>query len=102
MFVFVYSVTDPKKWKAIAGRHKKTGTEANNQERILSKIIKFPNPTNNILDRDVALIKFEKPMTLNKYVTPVCLPTREPNERDVCIVVGWGETQGSFFFIFCF
>ena len=57
-------------------------------------IIPFPRKSGNILDKDIALIKFDQPMVINQYVTPVCLPTREPKEKDYCVVVGWGEVQG--------
>jgi hypothetical protein len=52
------SYDDPAKWQAIAGRHKKEGIEANNQVRNIIKIIKFPNPSRNILDKDMTLVKY--------------------------------------------
>jgi hypothetical protein len=87
---------DPAKWQAIAGRHKKEGIEANNQVRNIIKIIKFPNPSSNILDKDMTLVKFDKPLEINTYVSPICLPTREPKVDDFCEVVGWGETRGGY------
>ncbi|CAC5380539.1 ST14 [Mytilus coruscus] len=89
------SSENPKDWKAIGGRHSKDTNEANNQPRNIIKIVKFPNPGDNILDKDVAIIKFDKPMTINAYVTPICLPIREPTERDECVVAGWGDVQES-------
>ena len=91
-----FSVDDPAKWQAIAGRHNKEGTEANQQIRQISNIIKFPNPTDNILDRDMTLLKFDQPMVINRYVSPVCLPSREPTTDDYCAVVGWGETRSMY------
>lgn len=88
-------VDDPAKWQAVAGRHSKEGTEANQQIRQISNIIKFPNPSSNILDRDMTLLKFDQPMVMNRYVSPVCLPTREPKTDDYCAVVGWGETRNT-------
>jgi hypothetical protein len=44
-----FSVDDPAKWQAIAGRHNKEGTEANQQIRQISNIIKFPNPGSSTL-----------------------------------------------------
>jgi hypothetical protein len=49
-----------------AGRHKKEGIEANNQVHNIIKIIKFPNPSSNILDKDMTLVKFDKPLEINK------------------------------------
>lgn len=75
----------------------KDTNEANNQARDVIKIVKFPNDGDNILDKDVAIIKFDKPMTINAYVTPICLPVREPAVNDECVVAGWGDVQGLYF-----
>lgn len=64
--------------------------ETNNQYRNIIKIVKFPNPGNLILDKDLAIIKFDQPMKINTYVSPICLPTKEPVEGDKCVVAGWG------------
>ena len=96
----IFSVDDPSKWRAIAGRNNKEGIEANNQIRNISKIIRFPNPSSNILDKDLSLVKFDKPLDINTYVSPICLPTREPNVDDYCVVVGWGETRGEYICLF--
>lgn len=97
----IFSSDNPKDWKAIGGRHLKDKNEANNQPRDVIKIVKFPNNGENILDKDVAIIKFDKPMTINDYVTPICLPTREPTVNDECVVVGWGDVQGTVHFMLC-
>lgn len=65
-----------------------------NQVRSIKNINKFHNPTNNFLDRDMALIELDSPFAFNQYVSPVCLPTRNPAVNDYCVVVGWGNTQG--------
>jgi hypothetical protein len=70
----------------------KEGIEANNQVRNISKIIRFP--TRFIMLKDIALVKFDKLLEINTYVSPICLPTREPNVDDFCVVVGWGATLG--------
>lgn len=88
---------DTNRWKVVAGRHKKVGQEPTHQIRKVSKILSYPNPLNddyNPLDKDITLIKFDKPMKYTDYVSPVCLPQREPVINDICIVAGWGETQG--------
>jgi hypothetical protein len=41
-------------------------------------------------------VKFDKPLEINTYVSPICLPTREPNLDDFCAVVGWGATLGEY------
>ena len=86
----IFSVDDPAKWQAIAGRHNKEGIEANNQVRNISKIIRFPNPSSNIRDKDLALVKFDKPLDINTYVSPICLPTREPNVDGLLCSCGMG------------
>lgn len=44
----------------------------------------------------MTLVKFDKPFEINTYVSPICLPTREPNVDDFCAVVGWGVTKGEY------
>lgn len=53
----------------------------------------FPNDGDNILDKDLAIIKFDQPMKINTYVTPICLPTKEAVESDECVVAGWGDVE---------
>ena len=57
-------------------------------------MIRFPS--RYYWDKDMALVKFDKPLEINTYVSPICLPTREPNLDDFCVVVGWGQTRGEY------
>ncbi|VDI31675.1 Hypothetical predicted protein [Mytilus galloprovincialis] len=62
------SSDNPKHWKAIGGRHLKDVNETKNQPRNIIKIVMFPNDGDNILDKDLAIIKFDQPMKINTYV----------------------------------
>ena len=47
------------------------------------------------LDNDIAILKLEKPLKLNKKTKPVCLPSDdfEPEVGSTCFVSGWGTTK---------
>lgn len=47
-------------------------------------------------DSDVALLKLNRPVTLNRHVVPVCLPSKEFAEKELLLVhyhtvSGWGK-----------
>uniref|UniRef100_A0A8C7S8T7 Peptidase S1 domain-containing protein n=2 Tax=Oncorhynchus TaxID=8016 RepID=A0A8C7S8T7_ONCMY len=37
------------------------------------------------------LLKLAHPVTLNKFVKPIALPTACPKAGDMCVVSGWGN-----------
>ena len=46
---------------------------------------------------DIALVKFDEPITYNEAISPVCLPSslnQEFTKDDECWITGWGLTQG--------
>merc|ERR1711881_388858 len=45
------------------------------------------------MDYDVALFELEKPIYMNKYVSPVCLPTVDVNVGTECYITGWGKIR---------
>ncbi|XP_054706603.1 ovochymase-1-like [Uloborus diversus] len=48
---------------------------------------------------DIALVKLNAPVTINDYVSPVCLPQTNHSLKSgiMCYVTGWGETYGTGF-----
>ena len=84
-----FSGDNVSKWRIVAGKYIKNKSEDMNQVRSIKKINKFHNPTNNFIDRDMAsLIELDSPFVFNQYVSPVCLPTRNPTVNDYCVVAG--------------
>ncbi|XP_041364861.1 serine protease 30-like [Gigantopelta aegis] len=106
----LYAVPHPKldiarEWTIELGRYNISApTEATEQsfdiasmylhsEFQLEKLLN-PKPNEVPSDNDLALIKLDRPVELNKWVTPVCLPTNdmEPTARERCVILGWGAT----------
>ena len=46
---------------------------------------------------DVALVRLETAVELNRYVSPVCLTSAHPDDLvdNTCYVAGWGKTHAS-------
>lgn len=46
------------------------------------------------MDRDIALIKLERPVNLNNIVNIVCLPEQGESAAvaEMCVTAGWGHT----------
>ena len=96
LIYFFCRSTDVTEWTIYAGKTQKALDEPiTQQKRQMIKIVDFPNPTNNFLNKDIALVKVDTNFTYNNYVRPICLPWREAKEGDRCFVKGWGETQGN-------
>ncbi|PZC75017.1 hypothetical protein B5X24_HaOG206842 [Helicoverpa armigera] len=68
------------------------------QDRSIKNITSHPLFNKPAFHNDMAIIKLEKPVTLNDYVTPICLP-RTPEQLanlrvgDLMTVAGWGKTN---------
>ncbi|CAB3249017.1 unnamed protein product [Arctia plantaginis] len=66
------------------------------QDVAVKKIVPHPDFNKPAFHNDLAMIELEKPVTLNNYVAPVCLPrTKEQlqtfNMGEVLTVAGWGK-----------
>ncbi|KAJ8289818.1 hypothetical protein GJAV_G00005680 [Gymnothorax javanicus] len=70
------------------------GIDEGREQRIGAALaIRNPNYNSWDLDSDIMLIKLKKPVTLNKYVQPVPLPSRCAAPGTMCRVSGWGNTM---------
>lgn len=97
--LMILSNGNPTDWTILAGRTHKTAAEPlTEQIRNVSKIIACPNPTLSYLNKDICLIKVDTDFLYNKYVRPICLPTRLLKKTDRCYVKGWGSTFGIIMF----
>ena len=51
-------------------------------------IITNPNWNPRQLNNDIALIKLSRPVKMNKYVSPICLPSSDPPVGTECYITG--------------
>lgn len=83
---------NPKEYVVIAGTTNKSGGDG-----VLSRVTKFVTHeryNGSIYDNDVALIKLESPLPLNKHsIVPVSLTSEAPEEGDVVTISGWGALK---------
>ncbi|XP_054708366.1 serine protease 30-like isoform X2 [Uloborus diversus] len=92
-------------WTAHLGKYYKELEEEQEQVRYLRKIIVHPKYTGLSLDlcsqmnkgNDIALVRLNAPVTMTKFVRPVCLPPwrSKISPGTICHVTGWGMTLGS-------
>ncbi|XP_019619701.1 PREDICTED: plasminogen-like [Branchiostoma belcheri] len=90
----------PGGYEVILGKYNKPEyiTDSTEQRIPVSKVIIHSGYSRNPTNKDLALLKLARPVTLNQYVWPVCLvsgPGADPPEGTSCVVTGWGSTQGT-------
>ncbi|GJQ72842.1 hypothetical protein Trydic_g1491 [Trypoxylus dichotomus] len=71
------------------------------QTRFVTHIVTHSAYDRANLKNDLAMMKLSKPLTYNRYVRPICLPSeftagrdylKEPTPGTLCTAVGWGAT----------
>jgi len=82
-------------WAIRAGEHDQKIREGSEQTITVKKVIRHPQYSPTTLNNDIALMELSKPLTFNKYVKPVCLPTAdvEGKPNQYCYITGWGRTN---------
>ncbi|ELW46924.1 Coagulation factor IX [Tupaia chinensis] len=78
----------------IAGEHNIEEVEHTEQERNVIRVIPHHNynATINKYSHDIALLELDKPLTLNSYVTPICIANRE--YTNIFLKFGSGYVSG--------
>ncbi|KAG8193237.1 hypothetical protein JTE90_005584 [Oedothorax gibbosus] len=91
-------------WTIHFGKYYKESNEPTEQVRYIRQILIHPRYSKvtligglNRKDCDIALIRFNAPVTMTEYVRPVCLAPwlAQVNPGTICYVTGWGETRGT-------
>jgi len=77
----------------VAGEWSTRQTSSNEQNSYTSRIIAHPQYNDRTLDYDFALLKLQNPMTLNKCVSTVKLPTSDLRAGTSCWITGWGTLR---------
>ncbi|XP_078360420.1 MAM and LDL-receptor class A domain-containing protein 1-like isoform X2 [Oculina patagonica] len=76
------------------GAHRRVNTVGTEQDIKVIKVITHPSYHKPVsYSHDIALLKLEKPATLNRYVNLVCLPNTvaAPANNTRCWITGWGR-----------
>uniref|UniRef100_Q2PQJ3 Thrombin-like enzyme BjussuSP-1 n=1 Tax=Bothrops jararacussu TaxID=8726 RepID=VSP1_BOTJR len=66
----------------------------NEDEQTRNPKEKFICPNKNmseVLDKDIMLIKLDKPISNSKHIAPLSLPSNPPSVGSVCRIMGWGS-----------
>lgn len=83
-----------------AGEHDLTVDEGTEQEIRVSGVYIHPNFSRETVDSDVALLRLERPLKMNKYVSNACLPSKRDNLsiNTLGTILGWGKRKNSAIF----
>ena len=90
---FLFSNRNPRHWTVIAGVHNINKTSVHQQNRTIEKVLMHESYDTDLVDFDITLLKLNKPLVFNDYVSPVCLPRTLVPDNTSCIVSGWGDTK---------
>nr|BAP39955.1 serine protease [Protobothrops flavoviridis] len=87
---------DSKNFKMKLGAHSKK--VLNEDEQIRNPKEKFicPNKKNDeVLDKDIMLIKLDSPVSYSEHIAPLSLPSSPPSVGSVCRIMGWGTISAT-------
>ena len=91
--IFLFSNRNPRHWTVMAGVHNINKTSVHQQNRTIEKVLMHESYDTDLVDFDITLLKLNKPLVFNDYVSPVCLPRTLVPDNTSCIVSGWGDTK---------
>uniref|UniRef100_A0A2K6FY03 Coagulation factor IX n=1 Tax=Propithecus coquereli TaxID=379532 RepID=A0A2K6FY03_PROCO len=89
-----HCIVPPVNITVVAGEHDIEKTEPTEQKRNVIRVILHHsyNATVNKYSHDIALLELDKPLTLNSYVTPICIADRE--YTNIFLKFGSGYVSG--------
>lgn len=78
-----------------AGEHFLNKTEGTEQDFAIQDLYIHPKWNHHTTDNDLAMIRLDRPATLNGRVNTICLPEPEYqfSPGTECTITGWGTTQ---------
>ncbi|XP_039998540.1 uncharacterized protein LOC120798357 [Xiphias gladius] len=87
---------EPQNLTVVAGEHNLDIEEGTEQEIPVSMAIAHESYEPATGDSDVALLRLSRPVTLNRHIVPICLPTKDFADRELLVVryhtvSGWGK-----------
>jgi len=84
---------NPGSFSVRVGDHDTSRSEGTEATYRVKRVIKHQSYNPRALDYDIALFELARPITFNKYVQPVCLPSGEVPVGTNCYITGWGKTR---------
>uniref|UniRef100_A0A1L8D5V0 BATXSVSP8 n=1 Tax=Bothrops atrox TaxID=8725 RepID=A0A1L8D5V0_BOTAT len=78
------------------GVHNENVQYDDEQRRFPKKKYFCPNKKNDdVLDKDIMLIRLNRPVRNSEHIAPLSLPSNPPSVGSVCRVMGWGSISAS-------
>ena len=93
-FLCSYDRGGESEFKVVVGDHDLDITELSERTVDIAEIIMHPDYSHITHNNDVALFRLAEELTFSQEVRPVCLPRSDVSEMMMCMVTGWGRTQG--------
>lgn len=80
-----------------AGEHNFGVDDGTEQEVAVSEIFVHPEYDNYTVDNDIAVLKLERPLEMDDYVSPVCLPSTDDQmaTNRSGTILGWGKKRNT-------
>ena len=80
-----------------AGEHDLIFADGYEQEVRVSDIFVHPDYDAETVDNDIAVLRLRAPLKMNRFVSPVCLPSSEDEMavNSLGTILGWGKRRNS-------
>lgn len=88
----LYRTHDTSYWTVKAGNTRRVAYSEHKQVRKVKDLYSYPLFSMTTVENDVALIHLERPLAMNDFVRPICLPEQVPNVGTRCYATGWGKS----------
>jgi len=75
------------------GEHDRNEFEGPEVEIEVEKVFRHEGYNPRELNNDIAMFKLKKPVQVNKFVSPICLPKANVPAGSQCYITGWGKTH---------
>lgn len=79
----------------VAGEHNFHDKEGTEQLRNVTRTVKHELYDTLTVDYDLAILKLDRPLYIDEYVSPICLPspTDQMATKDLGVILGWGKKK---------
>uniref|UniRef100_A0A3B1IIP8 Si:dkeyp-93a5.2 n=1 Tax=Astyanax mexicanus TaxID=7994 RepID=A0A3B1IIP8_ASTMX len=92
-FILSFSSTNEKDVKVLLGKQTLTGSNPNQIQRGVRKVIVHERYDPNTQDNDITLLQLDSSVTFNKFIMPVCLAAAGSSfpAATASWITGWGD-----------